>query len=84
VGVHSPEFPMHQRSVNLEMSFWYLHFFNKKKEKNWPNYYGTSSQTVFICFLERIEDMKNIFLKSTDRYVEISVYLGWNDKWLAL
>ena len=50
------------------MSLWYLQFFQKNERKNRPHYYGTSSRTVFICFLEE--------LKSPKRHFEINWPLG--------
>ena len=41
------------KSIDFEMSFWYLQFFEKTNEKIWFNYYGTSSRIVFsYVFLE--------------------------------
>ena len=50
------------------MSFWYLQFFQKTNEKIRPNYYGTSSQTVFVRFFEEFEDTKKKHFETNFRY----------------
>ena len=42
----------------------------------------TTSKNCFHSFLGRIQGIKTTFSKLTDLYVEITGYLGWNDKWL--
>ena len=43
------------------MSFWYLQFFQETIENIRPNYYGTSSQIVFVRFLEELKTQKRHF-----------------------
>jgi hypothetical protein len=50
-----------KRSVDFETSFWYLQFFLKMNEKIRPNYYGTSSEIVFVRFLEELKTPKRHF-----------------------
>ena len=54
----NPEF---KRSVNFEMSFWYLQVFQKMNKKNRPTYCSTSSRIVFVRFLEELKTPKRHF-----------------------
>ena len=71
------------------MYFWYLQFFQKTNEKNWPNYYDTSSWIIFV----RLEELKtpkrhfetnwpltlmvNLFLKNWLRDNSLHPWIDW-------
>ena len=45
-------------SVNFVRTFWYPQFFQKASENILLNYYDTSDQIVFVCFLEALKTPK--------------------------
>ena len=62
---------MSLRSINFELSFWYLQF----SQKNWLYYYGTSSWIVFIRFLGEVKTTKRHF-EIIGLYKEFN-FLNW-------
>ena len=53
--------PECKRSVNFEISFWYLQFSQVTNKKTQLYYYGTSSRTVFVRYLGELKTPKRNF-----------------------
>ena len=69
--------------VYFEMSFWYLQFFQKMNIKTQPNYYGISSQIVFVHFLEELKTPCKEAFRNLLTFIKTG-NTSWNRKHLTL